>query len=132
MMLQISEYVRSTVQKKGYEHFNGENYMCSKSTIQRKPGISDADEAEIHDKLFNGILDSLQPYGENVVSRFEKNMAIVIVEGDLIKGRVRCILCDTEFEHEKKKRKKRQEFYSQYWNGSSSNHHLRKTHPIIA
>lgn len=27
MMLQISEYVRSTVQKQGYEHFNGENYI---------------------------------------------------------------------------------------------------------
>lgn len=136
MMLQISEYVRSTVQKKGYEHFNGENCMYPKSTIQRKPYISDADEADIHDKLFNGILDLLQPYGENVVSRFEKNMATVTNEGDVIKGRVRCILCDTQFEHEKKKRKKNQEFYSQYWNGSSwcfsnyANHHLRKIHPI--
>lgn len=111
-------------------------YMYPKSTIQHNSNISDADEAEIHDKLFNGILDLLQPYGLNVVSRFEKNMAIVTNEGDIIKGRVRCILCDTEFEHEKKKRKKRQEFYSQYWNGSRwcfsnfANHHLRKKHPV--
>lgn len=110
--------------------------MPPKSTIQRKPYISDVDEAELHDKLFNGILDLLQPYGENVVSRFEKNMAIVTYEGNVMKGRVRCVLCDIEFEHEKKKRKKRQEFYSQYWNGYSwylsnfANHHLRKIHPI--
>lgn len=87
-------------------------------------------------KLFEGVLELLQPYGVDMVSLFKKEMAVVSYENGAISGRIRCVLCDTKFETEKKKKKRRQELYSQYWKGQSwclsnfSNHHLRKVHPI--
>lgn len=135
MIKQISEHVQITVQKRGYVHFTEKK--CLKET-------SDCDDinervsetTEIQEKLFNGVLDLLKPYGENVVSLFTKDMAMVITTGKVIRGRVRCVLCDNDIKPENAKKKRRRELYSQYWNGHSwclsnfANHHLRNVHPI--
>lgn len=135
MIKQISEHVQITVQKKGYEHFIGKNKSLKK-TSQCDDVNERASDTELQEKLFNGISDLLRPYGENVVSLFTKEMAVVVTEGKMIRGRVRCVLCDIDIKPEKAKRKRRNEFYSQYWNGYNwclsnfANHHLCNTHPI--
>lgn len=63
-------------------------------------------------------------------------MAVVKNENGVIKGLVRCILCDLELENGNMRKKRRCEFYSQYWNGQRwclsnfTNHHLHIQHPI--
>lgn len=85
-------------------------------------------------ELFNGVSNLLKPYGATVFSLFKKEMVEVSIENGEIKGRVHCVLCDTETE--KATKKKRKEFYSQYWNGHKwilsnfANHHLNNVHPI--
>ncbi|XP_031617257.1 uncharacterized protein LOC116337085 [Contarinia nasturtii] len=132
MIQQISECVRSTVQKKGYGYLKGE-ISPSPQNVERNESNG---EEELQEQLFNGILNLLQPYGECVTSLFKKDMVIVGNQNGVINGRVRCIICDTESETGKKSKKRRQELYSQYWNGHKwllSNfayHHLQKIHPI--
>lgn len=135
MLKQISEYVQSTVRKKGYRYFKGDS-RCPQNEGQSETVDSGASDVEIKEKLFDGILNLLQPYGEDVVSLFKKDMVIVTNENGTISGRIRCVLCDTQFGIDVKKKRRRQEFYSQFWNGQSwclsnySNHHLQKVHPI--
>lgn len=132
MIQQISENVKMTIQKKGYEHFDAKISYHTKSTDCE----SKNSETELQDRLFNGVSDLLKPYGEDVVSLFTKNMTVVTNENGVIRGGVNCILCNIGNESEKTKRKKRPDSYKQYWNGSNwclsnfNNHHLRKVHPI--
>lgn len=130
MIQQISEYVRTTVQKRGYGRFKS----CGKSTTQCETDNFESEKEKLQEQLYNGVLELLQPYGKDVTSHFKEDMAIVSIDGGVIKGSVRCILCIIE--PHKNKRRKRQDFYSQYRNGKNwvlsnfSNHHLRKVHPI--
>lgn len=132
MIQQISEYVKSTIRMKGYGYFKGETSRYAQH-IEQNDCFNDE---ELQKKLYDGVLDLLQPYGENVVSLFKEEMVVITNENGVISGRVRCVICDTEINNHKKKKKKRQELYSQFWNGHKwclsnfSNHHLRKVHPI--
>lgn len=136
MIQQISEYVQSTIRKKGYGYFKAENSRCPKNAKRHGTNNRDASEEELQQELFNGVSNLLHPYGEHVVSLFKKEMVIVANEDGVISGRVRCVICDTEFDTEGKKKKRRQELYSQFWNGNRwclsnfANHHLHKVHPI--
>lgn len=136
MIKQISEHVQITVQKRGYVHFTEKKKCLKKTSDCDDINERVSDTKEIQENLFNGISDLLKPYGENVGSLFTKDMAIVITEGKVIRGRVRCVLCDNDMKPENAKKKRRHEFYSQYWNGHSwclsnfANHHLRNVHPI--
>lgn len=130
MIQKIAEHVQITVQKKGYQHFDGVNNHCG--TDHRETN-DDADE-KIRESLYTAVVDLLKPYGSDVVSRFKKDMVEVTIEGDMIKGRIRCILCDMELRHENSKRRRRKDFYNQYWNGHSwclsnfFNRHLKNIH----
>lgn len=132
MIQQISEYVQSTIRRKGYGYFQGKKSQCSENT-NRHGTYRDATEEELQDELFNGTLNLLQVYGDQVTSLFEKNMVSVTNENGEIKGYVRCVLCETDIETANKRRKKS---YAQYWNGHKwilsnfANHHLRNVHPI--
>lgn len=105
MIQQISEYVQSTIRKKGYGYFKAENSRCPKNTKRHGTNNRDASEEELQQELFNGVSNLLQPYGEHVVSLFKKEMVIVANEDGVISGRVRCVICDTEFDTEGKKKK---------------------------
>lgn len=114
MIEKISEHVRTTIQKKGYGFFDGRN---TRRTTQS--GINDSDVVAngMKVKLFDAVSDLLQPYGENIVKQFKIDMVEVSTDGAMMKGRVRCILCDIGFGTQATKRKKRNEFYSQFRNG---------------
>lgn len=132
MIQQISEYVQSTIRRKGYGYFQGRNSQCSQNTDRH----GTYREGELQEELFNGVLNLLQVYGDHVTSLFKKEMVLVTNENGEVKGRVRCILCDTGIETAKKKEKRRKNSYAQYWNGHKwilsnfANHHLHNVHPI--
>lgn len=136
MMQQISEYVKSTVQKKGYGYFQGKNSRCPQNVKQHAVDHCEVSEEELQEKLFNGVLILLQPYGDHVTSLFKKEMALVTNENGEIKGVVHCVICDIDAGTEKQTKKRRKNHYSQYWNGQKwivsnfANHHLNKVHPI--
>lgn len=136
MILQLSEYVQSTIRKNGYGYFQGENRRCYQNAKRNATDNRDTSEEELQEELFNGVLILLQPYGENVTSLFKKEMVKVTNQNGEIKGLVHCVVCDTDVETEKTKKKKRKDYYSQYWNGQKwslsnfANHHLNKVHPI--
>lgn len=133
MIQQIAEYVRQTVQKKGYTHFQGKvaNIPIQKTSQsgKRKNSSDSLSLEELEEELFGGVLHLLKPYGAIVSSLFKKDMVEVTYLNGAISGRVSCIIC-TELEHKEKK------FYSQFWTGNKwclsnfTNHHLRKAHPI--
>lgn len=135
MIKQISKHVQITVQKRGYVHFTEKKCLKKTSDCDDiNEHVSETTEMQL--KLFNGMLDLLKPYGENVVSLFTKDMAVVVTTGKVIRGRVRCVLCDNDIKPGNAKKKRRCELFSQYWNGHSwclsnfANHHLRNVHPI--
>lgn len=139
MICQISEYLQMTVRKNGYRYFKGKNSQCPENMEGCETNKNDDNQAEIQEKLFEGVSNLLLPYGQDVVSLFKKEMAIVKNENGAISGRVRCVLCDRISEcetNESQKKRRRQTYYSQFWNGHSwclsnfSNHHLRHAHPI--
>lgn len=120
MIVQISEYIQLTVKKKGYTYFKAKineyfNKDTGASNIQNDQDIKE----KLHDELFNGVLDLLKPYGDNVASLFEKEMAVVSFENGKTKGGVRCVLCELKTNTNTMKRKKQQKFYSQFWKGQS-------------
>lgn len=137
MIKQLSEYVQLTVRKKGYEYFQNKNRRCSQHSKRHGTDNRDLTEEELQDELFNGVLNLLQPYGDDVMSLFKKEMVEVTNENGQIKGLVHCVVCDTEKETGSKMKKRRKDFYSQYWNGQKwslsnfANHHLNKVHPIM-
>lgn len=127
MIEQIAEHVKTTVQKKGYRHFDEEKKRCE--TDDHKSN-DDTDEV-MRESLFQGVLDLLKPYGSNVTSRFERDMIEFSMEGGVPKGRVKCILCNME-----SIKKRRSASHAQYWNGNKwclsnfAHKHLRNIHPI--
>lgn len=130
MLKQLSGYVQTTVQKKGYAYFRAESRSCHQNS--ERHGTNIRDEEELQEQLYNEVLNALQPYG--VSSLYKKEMVTVTNENGSIKGLVRCVLCDTDTDP--KKRRRRTEYYSQYWNGQKwilsnfINHHLNKVHTI--
>lgn len=96
MIQQISEYVQSTIQRKGYGYFRRENSRCSQNVKQH--GTDNLSMEELQEELFNGILNLLQPYGDHVTSLFKKEMVVVSNENEEIRGLVHCVVCDTETE----------------------------------
>lgn len=136
MIQQLSEYVQSTIQRKGYGYFRGEISRCSQNNKRHGTDNCVINEKELQEELYNCVLNLLQPYGDHVISLFKKDMIVVENENGEIRGLVHCVVCDTEIETEKTKKKKRKDFYSQYWNGQKwilsnfANHHLHNVHPI--
>lgn len=136
MILQLSEYVKTTIQRKGYEYFQGQNSRCHQSTKRNRTNNYEISEEELEEQLFNGVLHLLQPYGDHVTSLFKKEMVVVTNANGEIKGNVRCVVCETEIEAGKKMKTGRNKSYSQYWNGHKwilsnfANHHLCNVHPI--
>lgn len=136
MIEQIAEYVKSTVQKKGYAHFKGVQIQCLQSSGGDETKSNYADMTELKEKLFVGVSNLLEPYGEDVVSLFTREMVMVTMDNGAISGRVRCVLCDNAHEAGAKKKKGRTESYSQFWKGDRwcvsnfDSHHLRKKHPM--
>lgn len=134
MIQQISQHVRALVAKKGYAYFNGETNNRSPKSITRCEMTND-NVAELQERLFNGVLKLPEPYGDDVISLFDKDMAVVETEGKLITGRVCCVLCQIDNDRGISKRIKRKDYYSQYWNGRNwclsnfNNRHLRRVHP---
>lgn len=132
MISQLSEYVHQTIKRKGYGHFKAYS-QNSKQNVTNNCYVS---EEQLQLELFNGVLALLKPYGENVVSLFKIEMATVVIEDSIISGRVRCVICDLEYDTKKTNRKRRQELYAQFWSGNKwcfsnfANHHLNKLHPI--
>lgn len=130
MIQKIAEHVQIMVEKWGYQHFDGVNSHCGTDHRETNNFVDE----KIRESLYNAVLDLLTPYGSDVVSRFKKDMVEVTIEGDVISGRIRCILCDMELRPENSKRRRRTEFYQQYWNGHSwclsnfSNRHLKNIH----
>lgn len=136
MIEQIAEYVRTTVQKRGYSYFRGVGGRIEETNECQDNDQHHHAEHDFQEQLFKAVADLLLPYGDEVVSLFKPEMVMVTIEDKLIKGRIRCILCEIELKADKKKKRRRQEFYSQYWNGSSwcvsnfANHHLKNVHSI--
>lgn len=136
MILQLSEYVQLTVRRKGYEYFQGKSHRSTKNSMRHGTHNHDPSDDELQEDLYNGVLSLLQPYGDDVMSLFTKEMVVVTNENGDIKGCVRCVLCDTEMATGSKMKKRRKDFYSQYWTGQKwslsnfANHHLQNVHPI--
>lgn len=137
MIQQISEYVQSTIRKKGYEYFQGKNSQCFQKPKRYESVDCELSEEELRDELYNAVLKILQPYGDHVISLFKKEMVVVTNENGEIRGLVHCVVCDSDIKTEKKMNRKRKNSYSQYWNGNKwiisnfANHHLQNVHPIL-
>lgn len=135
MIQQISEYVKSTVQRKGYGYFRGEKSQCLQN-VKHVIDECEVSEEDLGEQLFNGVLGLLQPYGNHLTSLFTKDMVVIRNENGQIKGFVRCVICNAETDTDKEKKKRRKSQYSQYWNGQKwilsnfANHHLNIIHPI--
>lgn len=132
MIQQIAEHVRLAVQKKGYKHFNMENREHSDS---EQPEIFLDGFDDIREQLYVGIRELLEPYGEEIIAKFSRDMVEVTNENGIIRGRVRCILCNNPNASGSRKKQKTQT-YAQYWEtdhwilSNFSNGHLKTKHPI--
>lgn len=136
MIKQLSEYVRTTVKKKGCKYFRGgSNNKKSRNMNRRGTDRIDVSEEDAQEKLFDGISNLLKPYGGYVISLFKKEMVIITNRDGVISGGIRCVLCNSDSVSEERKKRKRQELYSQFWNGdnwvvSNFAKHLFCVHPL--
>lgn len=129
--------VTNHISHTGLSHTERENIEEKNRRYTRN--IPDTSEEELKDKLYDGVINLLEPYGKHFVALFKKDMVMIAIENGVVSGGVHCILCEVDVKTEttdKKKRKRRHGFYSQFWNGHSwclsnyNSHHLRNVHPI--
>lgn len=133
MITQLSEYVKGTVQKKGYEYFKEPSGRPSQA-VNRQSHDSTFSLEDAQGKLFAGILDSIKPYGDDVTSLLSREMIMVTNANGVMSGKVQCVLCDSGDISERKRKRKRQS-YLQFWNGknwvvSNFTKHLSNVHPM--
>lgn len=133
MITQLSEYVKGTVQRKGYKYFKETSGQPS-GAVNRQSNDSTFSLEDVQEKLFAGIFDSIKPYGDDVTSLLNREMIMVTNENGVMSGKVQCVLCDSGNISEQKRKRKRQQ-YLQFWNGknwvvSNFAKHLSNVHPI--